>query len=368
MNDGLLANTAILGGVSGSGKTWTSIATLAAYTLRVMTDPATEWMRQQDMARIFQDPSLVPVGTCPEGQPVQYQNGRVTHACIQNETVDHSYETFTRILNQMSDETNTPRRLIIRCHAVQSELKAIIAMLDPFFGLGEAGDPTLINRNSKLQGTTNERLLAHYLNHFQLEHPGITDRRFRKIDGSVASVILQLAAFDGFTMSDEVRNTWNEQERKALVDELRPLTHIARDIDAKGSIDKEGQQKAKACFWKAYQRIVERASVICCTASVANDSTFQLYRKATAVCLEEAGRATDIEVMGFMSNYWDVKLRMFVGCWNQLGPQAFGNQLDNPFQAQLSTSPLARLHLTGFPIQSLNQTSRFSNSALLEIC
>lgn len=71
---------------------------------------------------------------------------------------------------------------------------------------------------------------------------------------------------------------------------------------------------AKNAAYLGWRYLIEQAGVVCCTASVANESDFQIVRRAHAVALEEARRAGDVEFMGFMSNYWDVCFRLFIRC------------------------------------------------------
>lgn len=504
INEGVLANTPILGGISGSGKTYTSMVALCAFLFRCFVDPAVRDMRLHEMADVFQDPTLAPAlpehplgeddnmggdpadngapaywqedgeppswdtfgaaggdtalwdpaddtrnpipvtvntvswntsgGTgksamdnagystnasmsssatddedsdkgeqsppldkgkgraesdtepvaaepvaaetppadpTPE-EPAEYKEGRITHACFQNETVDHSYDQFVKILTKVCELMDVPMKLVIRCHSIQAEQKAFMAMLNPEFDLtfdvdAPKKDPKHIKRGALFKGATVEHLLNHYLRHFQTKFNGITDRRFQTAQGSAAWVVLQLARFPSVTVSSEVINTWTEAERDDIAAQLQPIVHFARVLDTESKTSAEAKKEVLGVFKIGFRKVMERAPVVCCTASVANSGKFQLIRQANAVCIEEAGRGTDLDLMGFFSNYWDAK-RFVVGCWNQLGPNPYGPQLENPFQAQLSTSPLARFHLTGFPIQELSQTSRFTNAEMLALC
>ncbi|KAL1603739.1 hypothetical protein SLS60_005329 [Paraconiothyrium brasiliense] len=297
-----------------------------------------------------------------------YENGRVTHCCIQNETVDHSYETFVRILTNICARLEIPMKLVVRCHSIESERRAFVAMMDPAFELDAGGDPTFYKPNPALRGTSNFTILEHYLRHFRTQHPGIADKRFRAVQGSVAWIVLQLAQAPGFEVTELVRTTWSEEELDSIADELRPIIIAMRDIDTTGEMNKETKKAVKIAFKNGFRHVIARAPVVCTTASVANSSGFQIIRRAVAVCLEEAGRATDLEFLGFLSNYWDVDFRLFVGDQRQLGPQPYGDQKDNPFYTQYQTSTLARLRFTGFPFHELAYTSRFTNPALLHLC
>jgi hypothetical protein len=302
------------------------------------------------------------------------EEGRVTHVCIQNETVDHSYESWVKILATICDRLGVARKLVVRCHSVRSEKKAFIAMLDPYFNpdqdddQDQGNDPEFYQPNKALQGETSTALLDAYLRHFRSAYLGISDKRFRAINGSVAYLVMQLARVPTWTISPLVLATWSDVELDQLAEELHDVIVIMRDIDTEGLMSKENKKRLKELFNKAYIHILARAPVICTTASVATSAGFQIHRRAVAVILEEAGRATDLEFLGFMSMYWDVDFRLYVGDWHQLGPQPFGKQLDNPFQDQLRLSTLSRLYYTGFPIHELQYTSRFTNPALLELC
>ncbi|KAH6637956.1 hypothetical protein C7974DRAFT_470774 [Boeremia exigua] len=294
-------------------------------------------------------------------EPDEYKEGRITHACFQNETVDYSYHQFVKILTKVCELMGVPMKLFVRCHSIQTEQKALLAMLDPEFDLtfnvdAPKKDPKFIKRNDLFKGATVEHLLNHYLRHYQTTSDGITDRRFQKAQGSAAWAILQPARFPSTNILESSR-----------LGQLLPVVHAARDLRTEGKMSAEAKKEVSQAFNVAFRSVMERAPVVCCTASIAASSRFQLIRQANAVCIEEAGRGTDLDLMGFFSHYWDAR-RFVVGCWNQLGPNPFGPQLENPFQAQLSTSPLARFHISGFPIKELSQTARFTNKEMLELC
>ncbi|KAH9859182.1 hypothetical protein J1614_012259 [Plenodomus biglobosus] len=299
LDQGVLANTVVLGGMSGSGKPWTSMVVLVCYTLRCLVDPEVNRMQLLEMSIILKDPSLAPPSVAVDDEddnawnntlawdvpaatndvdqfdqrafdfggptanpnidpdlagelmsnnedpghdrgsaddehrftteekgkkpaidqltatsasitgppsttatevprPVeQYQNGLVTHCCIQNETVDHSFDSFVQIMTAVSEKMNLPMKLIIPCHSVQSELNAVIAMMDPHFEPDTSKDPRVVRRNKLLHGDMNALLLEHCLRQYRSQRPGITDRRFRALHGSVAWTVLQLARFPG---------------------------------------------------------------------------------------------------------------------------------------------------------------------------
>jgi hypothetical protein len=261
-----------------------------------------------------------------------------------------------------------PMKLVVRCHSVQSESNAIIAMMDPNFELNAGGDSRQLRVNPTLKGDTNKSLLEHYLRHFRTQHPGISDKRFRAVEGSVAWIVLQLARCPGFKTTQLVCDTWSKEERDSIAEELRCIVNAMQEVDAQGLMTKETKELVNAAFKEGFGHVIARAPVICTTLSVATSSGFQIRRKAIAVCLEEAGRAKDIEFLGLCSNYWDVDFRLYVGDQRQLEPQAFGPQIENPFQSQLIVSTFARLCKTGFLHHELTHTSRFTNPMLLDLC
>ncbi|KAI4671094.1 uncharacterized protein J4E88_009492 [Alternaria novae-zelandiae] len=91
--------------------------------------------------------------------------------------------------------------------------------------------------------------------------------------------------------------------------------------------------------------LIGKAVVIRTTASVATTPSFNVIRQSHTVFLEGAGRASDVEIAGSFSHFWNACLRMFIGSVNRLGPAIFGLE-----------------------INELNQTSRVKNLALLELC
>ncbi|KAL6709591.1 hypothetical protein ACN47E_001526 [Coniothyrium glycines] len=263
---GLLANIAILGGISGSGKTFTSISTLCGYLFRNRIDNDKRNMQLHEYAILVDDPSLAPAA--PAYPPVEpppdawdtaasagavtddfqsetwlmedtsagavletmspvdhvasrdrpvdargnqnntgfipkatleagssapsikfkevYEDGRITHCCIQNETVNHSYETFCKILPSVCEAIGVPMKLIIRMHSVQTEQEALLAMMESSLKLDTRSDARLLRHDPHLKGNNSMVLLEHYLQQNRCEYPGITDKRFRAIQRSVA--------------------------------------------------------------------------------------------------------------------------------------------------------------------------------------
>ncbi|CAN9354262.1 unnamed protein product [Alternaria alternata] len=133
-------------------------------------------------------------------------------------------------------------------------------------------------------------------------------------------------------------------------------------------MDDDIKRTFKAAAETGYYALLEKAAIVCTTSSVATEMSFNVVRQTHAVFLEEAGRANDAEFAGYFSHHWNAHLRIFIGSINQLPPMVFGNSLENPFQKQLTLSPLVRLHVTGFNMYELKQTSRFKNKPLLDLC
>ncbi|CAA9958805.1 hypothetical protein PTMSG1_02340 [Pyrenophora teres f. maculata] len=219
-----------------------------------------------------------------------------------------------------------------------------------------------------LQGKTNEALLDQYLREFRTEYVGVTDKRYKSVEGSLAWIILQLAHVEGFPVTKEVANTWNEAERDVIATKLRDIPKVHRDITTEDKMSDQSYKDVKAAFRIGYHIVIEKAAVVCTTLSVATKSSFQIYRKANAVTFEAAGRGTDLDVTALLSTHWACDPITLVGDWRQLGFTTYEPVLDNPFQSQLTVSPFARFYYTRFPIESLTHTSQFRNPALLKLC
>lgn len=186
--------------------------------------------------------------------------------------------------------------------------------------------------------------------------------------GSLSYVILQLARLSGIPLTNEVANTWDEQERNTIANELSSICDAYYECQADGQISGDTRKLVKLAFKIGYQVVIQRASVVCSTLAVVTTSSFQMHRKAHAVALEEAGRAIDLNIATLLSTHWACGLIMLIGDWRQLGFTPYGPQLDNPFQSQLGRSTFSRLNFTGFPIQVLTHTSRFTSNPLLFLC
>lgn len=149
-------------------------------------------------------------------------------------TVDHNYEMWCKILNAFCDNMNIPKKLIVRMHSIQSELQALTAMIDLSHQDMEENVPSHMLHNPDLVGVASEALKEHYLRAMSTTFPGITDKRFRMMNGSLAYVVLQLANFDGFPMTQEVTNAWSDQERVDIAKELRPIINAYLAINIEG--------------------------------------------------------------------------------------------------------------------------------------
>jgi hypothetical protein len=374
LNEGVTIDIAALGGISGSGKTHMSITILIGYLLqnRISYDKRTEQVN--DLAR-----TLNSIMGCKKSKATEntseaycgqeeYEPGRVTHVCVQNETVNHSYETWTKLLPAMCKAMKVKPKFVIRLHSMDSERRALEAMLNSNFPTNQGEYPNIYRQNPALSSQTNECLKEHYLGEFVTKYTGIADKRFHCLRGSAAYAILQLAEFPGFPMTRDVANTWSSQERHDLKESLEPLLDAMQDIDTNERMTETTASGVRRAFKIGYYAIIERAAVICCTLATATDTTFQMHRKAHAVGLEEAGRTTDLDLTALLSTHWACDFTLLVGDWRQLGPTPYGPKLENPFQKQLSISSFQRLYYTGFPIQQLLHTSRFTNEELLNLC
>ncbi|OAG08871.1 uncharacterized protein CC84DRAFT_1215334 [Paraphaeosphaeria sporulosa] len=103
----------------------------------------------------------------------------------------------------------------------------------------------------------------------------------------------------------------------------------------------------KATFKVGFWHVVGRAPALCTTPAATASSGFQVHRRAVTYCLEEAGRAPDLEIMGMCSKSGTSTA---VGDRRQLGPQAYSSQLDKLF------------------LRNTRHLRWFQNAALLELC
>lgn len=347
-DNGLYENTACVTGPSGSGKSYLAFVIAAAYTLDINIPD-------------FQD-----------GNPEMHttQPGRVTFCGIQNDTVDEVYRVLRLITSRFMSEMKMPAKLVLRLHSPSSEIDAVVAMSRPLYKPRQKKLPLNHDPNTKVTDSLPRSLLNAYLAHYRgTGDASIQDRRMKEVDGSAASYILELANVPGFRRSPEVLETFTKGELTHLENKLKPILHAHQVLLTNGDVmDDDIKRAVKDAAEAGYDALLEKAAIVCTTSSVATEMTFNVVRQTHAVFLEEAGRANDAEFAGYFSHYWNAQLRMFIGSINQLPPMVFGNSLENPFQKQLTLSPLVRLHVTGFHMYELKQTSRFKNKPLLDLC
>lgn len=275
-----------------------------------------------------------------DGMTQEFEAGRITHASIQNETVDHNYEILCDRLNRICEITKAPSKLVVRLHSIRS-------------------DPKTIHINLELGGTVNMALLEHYTRVMRTNNPGITDKRIHTVHGSLSYVILQLARLTGIPFTNEVANTWNEQDRNTIANELSSICYACNEYQADGQISEDTRKQVKRDLMIGYQVVIQRASVVCSTLVLVKTGNFQIHDKAHAIALEEPGRAIDLDIATLLSAHWACDLIMLVGD---------DPKLDNPFQSQLCHSTFSRLNYTGFPIPVLTHTSRFTSDPFLLLC
>jgi hypothetical protein len=347
-DNGLYENTACVTGPSGSGKSYLAFVIAMAYILDINV---------QD----FQ-----------EDKPETYtkQPGRVTFCGIQNDTVDEVYRVLRTVTSKFMNEMKMDPKLVLRIHSSSSEIDAVVAMSRPFFDPNKKELPNYYNPNIKVTDGLPRSLLDAYLTHYRdTGDTAIRDHRMKEVDGSAANYILELANLPGFPRSPELLATFTKGELAYLEDELKPIIQAYQDLLDNGDVmDDDIKRDIKSAAKTGYYALLEKAAIVCTTSSVATEMSFNVVRQTHAVLLEDASRANDAEFAGYFSHYWNAHLRMFVGSLNQLPPMVFGNSLDNPFQKQLLLSPLLRLQATGFNMYELNQTSRFKNKPLLDLC
>lgn len=177
--------------------------------------------------------------------------------------------------------------------------------------------------------------------------------------GSLSYVILQLARLTGIPFTNEVANTWNEQDRNTIANELSSICYACNEYQADGQISEDTRKQVKRDLMIGYQVVIQRASVVCSTLVLVKTGNFQIHDKAHAIALEEPGRAIDLDIATLLSAHWACDLIMLVGD---------DPKLDNPFQSQLCHSTFSRLNYTGFPIPVLTHTSRFTSDPFLLLC
>jgi hypothetical protein len=401
-DNGLYENTACVTGPSGSGKSYLASVIAVAYTLDINVPDSQIERNAREKAAMFEsfeehrfkkaaksaaeaggiegEPEAKrasskdnPAPPKPkEDNPETYtkQPGRVTFCGIQNDTVDEVYHVLRLVTSRFMISIKVPPKLVLRLHSSSSEIDAVVAMSRPSYNPLQKKLPLNYDPNTKVTGSLHRSLLDAYLTHCRgTADASIQDCRMKEVDGSAASYILELANLPGFPRSPEVLATFMDDELTHLENKLEPILHAHRELLTNGDrMNDDIKRTVKAAAETGYYALLEKAAIVCTTSSVATEMSFNVVRQTHAVFLEEAGRANDAEFAGYFSHYWNAHLRIFIGSINQLPPMVFGNSLENPFQKQLTLSPLMRLHVTGFNMYELKQTSRFKNKPLLDLC
>ncbi|KAL6158433.1 hypothetical protein ACJQWK_03370 [Exserohilum turcicum] len=375
-------NTLWINGPSGSGKTYLAILTMLPYMGRIaVPENIVNTMRHEKKAKeeakaadAVKPDTNEPAGK-GKGKKIEVDNpepqksnemvverGRITIAAMQNETVDSQYELCCPMAMEFAKATGLPCPLVLRLHSKESELSAVQAMTHPTYNPNGKSTRFSVDPNTNLTNSTLRSLLAAYIAAFTGGSPGIADLRLKRLEGAAATYIMEMANFPEFPASPELRAAFSPSERDIWAKELRIIVSAYRDLcSSEDTIDLETKAKIKEVTKLALDALIERASIICTTVSVATHPSFNMIRRAHAVALEEAGRANDAETMGFFSHYWNVDLRLFSGATNQLKPMAFSDSKLNPFHKTAQISTAGRIESTGGSISRLNASSRFKN-------
>jgi hypothetical protein len=413
-DNGLYENTACVTGPSGSGKSYLAFVIAVAYTLDIKVPESQVEQNAREKAVMFQAfekykikkaAKSAPGVTGIEGEPETKRTSskddpvppkpavestkledskseennletcttqpvRVTFCGIRKDTVDEVYRVLRLITSRFMSSMKMPAKLILRLYSSKSEIDAVVAMSRPFYNPLQKELTHYYNPHIKVTDDPYRSLLDAYLTHYRCTGDmSIRDRRMQEVEGSAASYILELANYPGFPRSPEVLATFTSGELTDLEDKLAPIVHARQQLLRNGDVmDNDIKRTVKSAAKTGYYALLEKAAVVCTTSSVATEMSFNVVRQTHAVFLEDAGLANDAELAGYFSHYWNAHLRMFIGSLNQLLPMVFDNSLENPFQKQLTLSPLVRLHDTGFNMYDLKQTSRFKNKPLLDLC
>ncbi|ENI01832.1 hypothetical protein COCC4DRAFT_203345 [Bipolaris maydis ATCC 48331] len=388
---GVYDRTIWLTGLSGSGKTYLAMATMLPYlgNKQVVTKAKKKANKEkEDTAKPTDDASeSATKGKTEKQQQDRYkeardnmappqasrrtvtERGRITIAAMQNEAVDSQYVLMSAMAKAYCQQMGLPTPLVLRLHSTEAEVKAVAAISNPNYHPTAEVSRTAINPSAKITEDLLNSLLSDYLAAFRGGCPGIADRRFKHIEGSAARYILQLARFPAFKASQELLDAFSEEELEAWGEELKPLLDARSELsNTKGKPSKEIKDKIATAAKIVLNVLLERASVICTTVSVATQASFNMTRRTHVVALEEAGRANDAETVGLFSHYWHASLRIISGAVNQLRPAAFGDEKQNPFSKLLTVSTIARIQATGGVVSQLEASSRFHNEALFKLC
>ncbi|RYO12838.1 hypothetical protein AA0121_g8855 [Alternaria tenuissima] len=375
-DNGLYENTACVTGPSGSGKSYLAFVIAVAYTLDINVPDSQIERNAREKAAMFQSfeehrfkkaaKSAAEVGGIEgepetkrasskddpappkpeENNPETYtkQPGRVTFCGIQNDTVDEVYRVLRLVTSRFMISMKMPPKLVLRLHSSNSEIDAVVAMSRPSYNPLQKKLPLNYDPNTKVADSLPRSLLDAYLTHYRgTGDASIQDCRMKEVDGSAASYILELANLPGFPRSPEVLATFTNSELTHLENQLEPIFHAHRELLTNGDVMNDDiKRTVKAAAETGYYALLEKAAIVCTTSSVATEMSFNVVRQTHAVFLEEAGRANDAEFAGYFSHYWNAHLRMFIGSIHQLPPMVFGNSLENPFQRQLTLSPLIK--------------------------
>ncbi|USP81742.1 hypothetical protein yc1106_09016 [Curvularia clavata] len=403
--DGIYNKTIWLTGPSGSGKTYLATMTALPYlggvkvsqnVINILNHEQAVYFQLQTLAEAIKAPTQAGgdvvsqsddkcMGSCKgkkEGPKINIpkpersdkyvtQRGRITMVALQNEAVDNLYALMDPIAREYCKRMGFPVPLVLRIHNRDVEINAVKAMARPSYHptkerLRFSVDP---DAKATLTSEVAQSLLEGYLEAYRGGQPGIADRRFKKLQGSAAKYILELADFPCYPQSSELRAAFTLEERRGLVKELAPLRQAHKDL--KGNNDNMTKDIALEIAKAAqlgFDKLIERASVVCTTMSVATQPSFNMTRRSHAVLLEEAGRANDAETMGLFGHYWSADMILVSGATNQLKPSTFGDEKQNPFHHITGTSTISRLGVTGGNVNQLIASSRFFNEALFELC
>ncbi|OAL44542.1 hypothetical protein IQ07DRAFT_578077 [Pyrenochaeta sp. DS3sAY3a] len=366
------AETAMLVGVSGGGKTkaWMRATLLYLLELRVpLGQPKKHVADQRKFLLAIQTRKDADQRDDDSWGESAQDPGRITICAMQNDTVDDLFARYLDEADKFAEAMGVSRFLGLRVHSPKTEVGAVLAMIRPDFGAINHEDRRL--RASGIStGTTSKVLQKTCLKTFEgSQFQRIHDRRFDLIDDSVAFYICQIAGIEGYPVSDRIINAFTAQELEIMHGQLSDLREVHSElVMSANDMTEDLERKATNSARLGFRFLISRASFVVTTMATATRRSFNIFRQAHVVVLEEAGRANEAETVALFSHYCDVLLRMFVGDDRQLGPFMFGPQEENNFFAQGLVSFLKRARECGFYAPDLKVTSRFVNDTMLELC
>ncbi|KAF2013988.1 hypothetical protein BU24DRAFT_483871 [Aaosphaeria arxii CBS 175.79] len=349
---GLRANTAVVAGPSGTGKTTLVIHAMKPFLGKV-----------KKLIRASEKPGVEESSRVEE----EVERGRITAVAAANESVDKLHEQLMTEARAFCEEQGLPPPLGFRKHSDVTFKMAIRAMRNRGF-ITSLEKLSSRETGESLPLEETDRVLAEYKKAIKgSKYPGIQDVRMKDIFSSEAYYLLQLAG--AFAPSPELQAAFSPEE---LAEKRRTIGSFLLSVDWEllERLPKadERHRPAREIIKLGMECLESRAAIVTVSASNGMVQEFAAQRKSHVVFIEEATRLTDAQLTGYWSLYYDAYARFVIGDWRQLPPSIFGPKEQNPFQDQASCPLLKRLKDTDFPVQELDTTRRFGNPETLKLC